>query len=58
MLLLRGVLGTLLDRGSGQRTAEIDAAFARDVDERGQEAASALVGAGGQADRGRETMQS
>ena len=57
VLRLRGMLGPLLERGSGQRTAEIDAAFARDVDERGQEAASALVGAGGQADRGRETMQ-
>ena len=57
MLLFRGMLGPLLDRGSGQRTAEIDAAFARDVAERGQEAASALVGAGGQADQRREATR-
>ena len=49
------MLGPLLDRGSGERTAEIDAAFARDVAERGAETASALVGAGGEADRRRET---
>ena len=55
MLVLRGMLGPLLERGSGKRIAELDAAFARDVAERGPEAASALVGAGGQADRGRET---
>jgi NAD(P)-dependent dehydrogenase (short-subunit alcohol dehydrogenase family) len=55
MLLLRGLLAPLLERGSGERTAEIDAAFARDVEERGREAASAHVGPGGQADRGRET---
>jgi NAD(P)-dependent dehydrogenase (short-subunit alcohol dehydrogenase family) len=57
MLLLRGMLGPLLERGSGARIAELDAAFARDVAERGQDAASALVGAGGQADRSRETTR-
>jgi NAD(P)-dependent dehydrogenase (short-subunit alcohol dehydrogenase family) len=55
VLLLRGVLGPLLERGSGEQTAEVDAAFARDVAERGAEAASAQVGAGGLADRRRET---
>ena len=55
MLVLRGMLGPLLERGSGERTAELDAAFARDVAERGSEAASALVGAGGEAERRRET---
>ncbi len=57
MLLLRGMLGPLLERGSGERTAEIDAAFAQDVAERGSDAASALVGAGGQAARRRETTR-
>ena len=37
MLILRGVSGPLLNRGSGARTAEMDAAFARDVAERGAE---------------------
>ena len=55
MLVLRGMLGPLLERGSGKRIPDLDAAFARDVAERGPEAASALVGAGGQADRARET---
>jgi NAD(P)-dependent dehydrogenase (short-subunit alcohol dehydrogenase family) len=55
VLLLRGMLGPLLDRGSGEQTAEVDAAFLRDVAERGAEAASAQVGAGGLADRRRET---
>jgi NAD(P)-dependent dehydrogenase (short-subunit alcohol dehydrogenase family) len=49
MLLLRGVAGPLLDRGSGQRVAELDEAFSRDVAERGAEVASAHVGPGGQA---------
>ena len=57
MLLLRGVLAPLLERGSGAQTAEVDAAFARDVAERGAEAASAQVGAGGLADRRRETTR-
>ncbi len=55
ILVLRGVLGPLLDRGSDARTAEMDAAFARDVAERGAEDASKLMGAGGEAARRRET---
>jgi NAD(P)-dependent dehydrogenase (short-subunit alcohol dehydrogenase family) len=51
MLFLRGVTGPLLDRGSADRAAEIDAAFSEDVAERGAEAASAPVGAGGAAAR-------
>jgi NAD(P)-dependent dehydrogenase (short-subunit alcohol dehydrogenase family) len=55
MLVLRGVTGPLADRGSGRQVAEIDAAFSQDVAERGAEAASALVGAGGEAARRSET---
>jgi NAD(P)-dependent dehydrogenase (short-subunit alcohol dehydrogenase family) len=55
MLVLRGITGPLLDRGSGERTAEIDAAFERDVAERGAQTASAPVGAGGAAARRSET---
>jgi NAD(P)-dependent dehydrogenase (short-subunit alcohol dehydrogenase family) len=55
MLVLRGVTGPLADRGSGRQVAEIDAAFNQDVAERGAEAASALVGAGGEAARRSET---
>jgi NAD(P)-dependent dehydrogenase (short-subunit alcohol dehydrogenase family) len=55
MLVLRGITGPLLDRGPGERTAEIDAAFERDVAERGAETASAPVGAGGAAAGRRET---
>ena len=55
MLVLRGVLGPLLDRGADARTAEVDAAFARDVAERGAEEASAPMGAGGEAAMRRET---
>ncbi len=55
MLWLRGITGPLLDRGAGERTAEIDAAFERDVAERGVRAASALAGAGGEAAERSET---
>jgi short-subunit dehydrogenase len=55
MLVLRGVTGPLGDRGSGRQVAEIDAAFSQDVAERGAEAASALVGAGGEAATRSET---
>jgi len=53
LLPLRGMLGPLFDAGSREGAAEIDARFARDVAERGTEEASALVGAGGAADRSR-----
>jgi NAD(P)-dependent dehydrogenase (short-subunit alcohol dehydrogenase family) len=55
MLVLRGLTGPLMDRGAGERTAEIDAAFERDVAERGVRAASALAGAGGEAAERSET---
>jgi NAD(P)-dependent dehydrogenase (short-subunit alcohol dehydrogenase family) len=49
MLALRGIVGPLFDRAGSGRAAEVDAAFDRDIAERGAEAASALVGAGGEA---------
>ena len=55
MLVLRGITGPLMDRGGGERMAEIDAAFERDVAERGVRAASALAGAGGEAAERSET---
>jgi NAD(P)-dependent dehydrogenase (short-subunit alcohol dehydrogenase family) len=55
MLWLRGVTGPLADRGADERIAEIDAAFERDVAERGARAASALAGAGGKAAERSET---
>jgi NAD(P)-dependent dehydrogenase (short-subunit alcohol dehydrogenase family) len=49
MLVLRGVIGPLVERGDGNRVAELDAAFERDVAERGAAVASAHVGPGGHA---------
>ena len=49
LLALRGVLGPLTERGSRAQVAEIDAAFQRDVEQRGMEVASAPVGPGGAA---------
>jgi NAD(P)-dependent dehydrogenase (short-subunit alcohol dehydrogenase family) len=51
LLVLRTVLAPLVERASFERAAEADRAFQRDVEERGAEAASALVGPGGQASR-------
>jgi len=51
LLPLRGLMQPLMDSTSAEQAAEIDAAFARDVAERGAEEASALVGAGGAANR-------
>jgi len=48
-LILRGVLGPLMDRGSRDQAALADALFEGDVAERGAEAASAPVGPGGEA---------
>jgi len=53
LLPLRGMLGSLFDAASRHHAAEIDARLERDVAERGVEEASALVGAGGAADRSR-----
>jgi NAD(P)-dependent dehydrogenase (short-subunit alcohol dehydrogenase family) len=50
LLLLRGVLGPLLDLGSKSRVAEWEARFLEDVERRGADA-SAPVGAGGEAAR-------
>jgi NAD(P)-dependent dehydrogenase (short-subunit alcohol dehydrogenase family) len=52
MLLLRGLLFPLLDRGGGRDAAEMDERFERDRAERGAEA-SAPIGAGGAAVRDR-----
>jgi NAD(P)-dependent dehydrogenase (short-subunit alcohol dehydrogenase family) len=49
VLVLRGVLGPLMDRGSRDQAARADALFESDVAERGTEAASAHVGPGGEA---------
>jgi NAD(P)-dependent dehydrogenase (short-subunit alcohol dehydrogenase family) len=51
ILLLRGVLQPLTERGAYDRAAEADQAFLEDVRQRGAEAASAPIGAGGEAVR-------
>jgi NAD(P)-dependent dehydrogenase (short-subunit alcohol dehydrogenase family) len=51
ILLLRGVLQPLTERGVYDRAAEADQAFLEDVRQRGAEAASAPIGAGGEAVR-------
>ena len=56
ILVLRTALAPLIDRSSYDRAAEADEMFQRDVADRGVEAASAPVGAGGEAvARERET---
>ena len=54
LLVLRVALAPLIDRGSFDRAAEADQLFQQDVDARGVEAASAPVGAGGEAASERE----
>jgi NAD(P)-dependent dehydrogenase (short-subunit alcohol dehydrogenase family) len=54
VLVLRTALAPLFDRGSAETAAEADALFQQDVENRGVEAASAAVGAGGEAARERE----
>jgi NAD(P)-dependent dehydrogenase (short-subunit alcohol dehydrogenase family) len=54
LLVLRTALAPLIERTSFDRAAEADRRFQQDVDERGAEAASAPVGAGGEAARERE----
>jgi NAD(P)-dependent dehydrogenase (short-subunit alcohol dehydrogenase family) len=54
VLVLRGVLAPVFERGGREQAAEVDAAFERDVAERGAAAASAPVGAGGAAAAERE----
>jgi NAD(P)-dependent dehydrogenase (short-subunit alcohol dehydrogenase family) len=51
LLVLGTALSPLLDRGARDTAAQADAEFMRDVDERGMEAASSPVGAGGEAAR-------
>jgi NAD(P)-dependent dehydrogenase (short-subunit alcohol dehydrogenase family) len=53
MLVLRGLIGPLMDVGSRAPAAEMDARFLEDVERRGADA-SAPVGAGGEAARQRE----
>jgi NAD(P)-dependent dehydrogenase (short-subunit alcohol dehydrogenase family) len=53
LLLFRGMLGHLFDRGGQRDVIEADERFMRDVEERGVEASSAPVGAGGEAVRDR-----
>ena len=48
-LVLRTVLAPLVDRASAEVVSEADQRFQQDVESRGVEAASAPVGAGGQA---------
>jgi NAD(P)-dependent dehydrogenase (short-subunit alcohol dehydrogenase family) len=53
LLVVRGILGPLFDAGARSETQEIDERMERDIAERGAEESSALVGAGGAADRSR-----
>ena len=54
MLVLRTAIAPLVDKVSFERAAEADGLFAKDVENRGVETASAPVGAGGEAARERE----
>jgi NAD(P)-dependent dehydrogenase (short-subunit alcohol dehydrogenase family) len=54
LLVLRTALAPLFERASFDRAAEADRLFEQDVEARGSEAASAPVGAGGEAARERE----
>jgi len=53
LIPLRGIAGPLIEAASRKDAKEIDEIMQRDMDERGAEEASALVGAGGAADRSR-----
>jgi NAD(P)-dependent dehydrogenase (short-subunit alcohol dehydrogenase family) len=53
LIVLRTALAPLLERGIRDTVAEADRLFEEDVERRGVEAASAPVGAGGEAARGR-----
>ena len=53
LLLNRGWFWAVAEAGSSREVPEFDAAFARDVEERGLEAAAGPVGAGGAAERER-----
>jgi NAD(P)-dependent dehydrogenase (short-subunit alcohol dehydrogenase family) len=57
LLVLRTALAPLFEKGSLDRAADADRAFQADVEERGAEAASAPVGAGGEAAREREAAR-
>jgi NAD(P)-dependent dehydrogenase (short-subunit alcohol dehydrogenase family) len=49
MIVARTVIQPLIERQSREQAAEVDAAFIRDIEERGEAAASGPVGPGGQA---------
>ena len=53
LLLVRGMVGPLFEAGSRDDTRAIDELMERDVSDRGAEESSALVGAGGAANRSR-----
>jgi hypothetical protein len=57
LLILRGVLGPVMERASRSRVAEGERNFLEDVERRGADA-SAPVGAGGEAAREREVNRS
>jgi NAD(P)-dependent dehydrogenase (short-subunit alcohol dehydrogenase family) len=52
LLVLRTALAPLIERASSDRAEEADKLIQQDIDERGAEAASAPVGAGGEAAQG------
>jgi NAD(P)-dependent dehydrogenase (short-subunit alcohol dehydrogenase family) len=54
VLVLRTALAPIVERGSFERAAEADKLFQQDIEERGTEASSAPVGAGGEAALERE----
>ena len=56
LLVLRGLAGPIFDAGGRSEAEEIDELMERDIAERGAEASSALVGAGGAADRSRSAV--
>jgi hypothetical protein len=58
ILVLRTVLAPIFERMSYDRAAEADQRFQEDVEARGVEAASAPLGAGGEAAREREPTAS
>jgi NAD(P)-dependent dehydrogenase (short-subunit alcohol dehydrogenase family) len=53
LLLVRGMVGPLFEAGSRDDTQAIDELMERDISDRGAEESSALVGAGGAANRSR-----
>jgi len=56
LVFLRSLLQPLLERGAYDRAAEADKLFLEDVERRGAEAASAPIGAGGEAVQERDRV--